>query len=191
MNKNWQRWTFIGITLIGILSGSKLLALYEAKAPSPKVRKTIEVARLKAEIKKAERDSVATERMELANALIQAGLQRIGIPYVYGGSSEKGFDCSGFVYHTFGEFNIKVPRSSELLANAGKQVTAAKARRGDILIFTGTNPSIRKPGHVGIVISKTGEPLEFVHASSNGGVKISKVPGTKYQRRFLEVRRVL
>lgn len=191
MKKNWQRWTFVGITLIGILSGSKLLAIYESKAPSPKVRKTIEVARLKAETKKAEHDSVAAERKELANALIQAGLQRIGIPYVYGGTSNKGFDCSGFVYHTFSEFDIKVPRSSQLLAGAGKPVDASKARRGDILIFTGTNSSIRKPGHVGIVISKIGEPLEFVHASSNGGVKVSKVPGTNYQRRFLEVRRVL
>ncbi|MBK0402671.1 C40 family peptidase [Adhaeribacter sp. BT258] len=191
MSKNWQRWTFVGITLIGILSGSQLLAIYENKAPSPKVRKTIEVARLKAETEKAIHDSVAMERKELANALIQAGLQRIGIPYVYGGTSDKGFDCSGFVYHTFGQFNIKVPRSSELMASAGKPVAPAKARRGDILIFTGTNPSVRKPGHVGIVISKTGEPLEFVHASSNGGVKVSKVPGTNYQRRFLEVRRVL
>ncbi|MFC5270016.1 C40 family peptidase [Adhaeribacter terreus] len=190
MNKNWKRWTFAGITLIGILSGSKLLAIYETKAPSLKVRKTIEVARLKAETNKAVRDSAATERRELANALIQAGLQRIGIPYVYGGTSNKGFDCSGFVYHTFSEFNIKVPRSSQLLADAGKPVATAKARRGDILIFTGTNPSVRKPGHVGIVISKIGEPLEFVHASSNGGVKVSKVPGTNYQRRFLEVRRV-
>ena len=92
MYKNWQRWTFVGITLIGILSGSKLLALYEAKAPSPKVRKTITVARIKAETEKAAHDSVAAERRELANALIQAGLQRIGIPYVYGGTSEKGFD---------------------------------------------------------------------------------------------------
>ena len=191
MKKNWHRWAFTTITLIGILSGSKLLAVYETKAPSAKLRKTIKVARLREEAKTVVRDSVNEHRRELANALIQSGLNKIGIPYLYGGNSLKGFDCSGFVYHIFGEFNINVPRSSELLASAGKAVPRTNARKGDNLIFTGTNPAIRRPGHVGIVISKAGEPIEFVHASSNGGVKISKVPGTRYERRFLEVRRVL
>ena len=194
MKKIWRNWAFAAFTLIGILSGSKLLAVYETKAPA-RIRKTIKIARLKAEAKSVARDSAAElaseERKELANALIHAGLNKIGIPYVYGGNSLKGFDCSGFVNHIFGEFNITVPRSSELLANAGKAVAMSKARQGDIVIFTGTNPSIRKPGHVGIVISKTGEPIEFVHASSNGGVKVSKVPGTRYERRILEIRRVL
>jgi cell wall-associated NlpC family hydrolase len=126
-----------------------------------------------------------------ANHVVTTGLNRIGRPYVFGGTSDRGFDCSGFVKFVFGEAGVEVPRSSELLAKAGIKVPITNARRGDILIFTGTNSRLRSPGHVGIVISEPGEKLSFVHASSNGGVKVSQVPGTNYERRFLEVRRVL
>lgn len=126
-----------------------------------------------------------------ANKVVSLGLKRLGRPYVFGSASETGFDCSGFVFFIFDKAGIKVPRSSELLAEAGKAVPRQKVRPGDILIFTGTNSNIRKPGHVGIVIKKTNKEISFVHASSNGGVKISQVEGTNYERRFLEVRRVL
>ena len=66
-----------------------------------------------------------------------------------------------------------------------------KAQKADLIIFTGTSEADRTPGHVGIVISEPTEPLTFVHASSNGGVKVSKVDSTGYARRFLQVRRVL
>jgi len=95
------------------------------------------------------------------------------------------------VQYAFKKFNISVPRSSTELADAGRKVKLHETRKGDILIFTGTNPDDRTPGHVGIVISQAGEPIEFVHSSSNGGVKISQVDGTNYERRFLETRRVL
>jgi len=85
-----------------------------------------------------------------------------------------------------------VPHSSTLLAEVGKPVKRRESRKGDIVIFTGTNAADRSPGHVGIVISKAGDAvIRFVHASSNGGVKISQVEGTNYERRFLEIRRVL
>lgn len=128
----------------------------------------------------------------LLDQIIKSGLNKIGTPYVFGGHSEKGFDCSGFVHYIFGRFNINVPHSSTLLAEAGKPVKRKEFRKGDILIFTGTNSADRRPGHVGIIISKAGDAvIKFVHASSNGGVKISQVEGTNYERRFLEIRRVL
>ncbi|GAB3815869.1 hypothetical protein GCM10028895_10490 [Pontibacter rugosus] len=105
--------------------------------------------------------------------------------------SKTGFDCSGFTTFIFDKYNFKIPHSSRLQAQEGQQVLRAKSRPGDLVIFTGTNPSVRRPGHVGIVISEPGDTIEFVHASSNGGVKISKVEGTRYDTRFLEVRRVL
>src|SRR6187401_2744336 len=62
------------------------------------------------------------KRKELINKIIRNGLSRIGTPYIYGGTTEKGFDCSGFVQYAFKKFNINVPRSSTELAEVGKKV---------------------------------------------------------------------
>lgn len=123
--------------------------------------------------------------------LIPYALSLIGSPYVYAGISPDGFDCSGFVTHVFAKSGIDLPHSSKLQAQEGIAVSKHKASTGDLVIFTGTNPDVREPGHVGIVISSPGDTISFVHSSSNGGVKISKVQGTRYDVRFLEVRRVL
>ncbi|MER2998271.1 C40 family peptidase [Pontibacter populi] len=123
--------------------------------------------------------------------IIEYALTLIGSPYEYAGITPSGFDCSGFVTHVFENYNIDVPHSSAMQANEGVPVAKDEAAPGDLVIFTGTNEYDRTPGHVGIVISEPGDTISFVHSSSNGGVKISKVQGTRYDVRFLEVRRVL
>lgn len=123
--------------------------------------------------------------------IINYALSLIGSPYVYAGTTPGGFDCSGFVTHVFSKYDVDLPHSSAMQADEGIGVPKHEARKGDLVIFTGTDADIREPGHVGIVISAPGDTIEFVHASSNGGVKISKVEGTRYDLRYLEVRRVL
>lgn len=124
-------------------------------------------------------------------SIVAFAMSMLGSPYVYAGVSPKGFDCSGFITYVFKKYGLSVPHSSALQAKEGILVKRQEAKPGDIVIFTGTNSKIKKPGHVGIVISSPGEIISFIHASSNGGVKVSKVKGTGYDRRFLEVRRVL
>lgn len=183
------------LMLMFILVLYKTLAIPEKKPISPKAVQAKEIQppadTLPSQIKPKPAVPENPKRHTLTERLISFGITKIGTPYVYGGTSENGFDCSGFVNYAFARVGIQVPRSSELLSKAGKPILRQQARKGDILIFTGTNPKERTPGHVGIVISKRGEPIAFVHASSNGGVKISEVEGTNYERRFLEVRRVL
>lgn len=125
------------------------------------------------------------------DSLIAYAISLMGSPYVFGGTDSDGFDCSGFTSHVFQEFNVPVTRSSTTQSEDGIPVSREEASPGDLVIFTGTNPQVREPGHVGIVISEPGDTISFVHASSNGGVKISQVEGTGYDRRFLGIRRVL
>ncbi|HEY4651469.1 MAG TPA: C40 family peptidase [Pontibacter sp.] len=126
-----------------------------------------------------------------AQDLIAYAFTLMGTPYQYAGTSPDGFDCSGFVTHVFESQHIAVPHSSALQADEGVAVAKTEAAPGDLVIFTGTNEAVREPGHVGIVISEPGDTIRFIHSSSNGGVKISQVQGTRYDVRFLEVRRVL
>jgi cell wall-associated NlpC family hydrolase len=129
----------------------------------------------------------------VADKIIALGESFIGKPYHYTGKTPKtGFDCSGFTHYVFGQFGIELSPASKEQIFAGEQVSLADVRKGDLLVFTGTNLSVRQPGHVGIVITEKGErPVKFVHSSSNGGVKISQVDSTRYQLRLLQVRRLL
>ncbi|RZK98899.1 MAG: NlpC/P60 family protein [Hymenobacter sp.] len=131
-----------------------------------------------------------------ADSVVRFALAQRGTAYCYAGSTPAtGFDCSGFVRYVFGRFGLDVPHSTTLLIGVGRPVPRAQARPGDIVVFTGTAEGSTTPGHAGIVISALGElPLRFVHASSakkESGVKVSEVEGTGYERRFMEVRRVL
>lgn len=126
-----------------------------------------------------------------ANQVVSYAMSLLGTPYIYAGVSPEGFDCSGFVTHVFDKFDIAVPHSSALQANEGEYVAREEAKVGDLVIFTGTNAEVREPGHVGIIISTEDDDIEFVHSSSVGGVKVSKVEGTGYSKRFLEIRRIL
>jgi len=125
-----------------------------------------------------------------AAEIVSYAMSLLGSPYAYTGISPDGFDCSGFITHVFQKHHINVPHSSALQALEGQTVARHEARPGDLVIFTGTDPEERSPGHVGLVISAPGDTIAFVHSSSNGGVKVSKVEGTPYEDRFLDIRRV-
>jgi len=140
--------------------------------------------------------TAATNTIHRADSLVAFGLAQRGTPYVYAGTSPlTGFDCSGFIMFTFAHFGVAVPHSTALLIDVGRPVTRTEAQPGDIVVFTGTAATSTIPGHAGIVISGRGEvPLRFVHASSarrESGVKVSQMEGTDYERRFMQVRRVL
>lgn len=130
-----------------------------------------------------------------ANELIEFAMLQLGSPYTYAGTTPTGgFDCSGFLLYTYAHVGIQVPHSTALLIDAGRPVAREQARRGDMVIFTGTAPTSTTPGHAGIVVSHPGEPLRFIHSSSarrEPGVKVSQVEGTDYERRFMGIRRVL
>ncbi|TGE04274.1 C40 family peptidase [Hymenobacter fodinae] len=130
-----------------------------------------------------------------ADSVVAFAMRQLGTNYCYAGSTpETGFDCSGFVNYVFARYKVPVPHSTALLINVGKGISRAEARRGDIVVFTGTATTSTTPGHAGIVISNPGQPLRFIHSSSarrESGVKISQVEGTDYERRFMQVRRVL
>lgn len=140
--------------------------------------------------------SPAAPSLGQRDSLVRFALRQLGTPYVWAGTSPAtGFDCSGFITYVFGHFGVATPHATALLIDAGQPVPRAQAQPGDIVVFTGTAEGSTTPGHAGIVISALGEtPLHFVHASSarrESGVKISQVENSGYERRFMQVRRVL
>jgi cell wall-associated NlpC family hydrolase len=115
----------------------------------------------------------------------------IGIPYRYGSTNPKvGFDCSGFITYVFNHFHIKVPRSSIDFTNVGKEIPIQSAKRGDIILFTGTDSTERFVGHMGIIVSNS-DTLRFIHSTSGKQYGVTITPLSKYyQGRFVKTIRV-
>ena len=115
-----------------------------------------------------------------------------GIPYKYGSTNPKeGFDCSGFITYVFNHFNIAVPRSSIDFTDVGKYIPKEQARRGDIILFTGTDSTERFVGHMGLITSNTGGKLEFIHSTSGKAWGVTVTPLSDYYlSRFVKCIRI-
>lgn len=127
----------------------------------------------------------------LEDSIVSFGMKLLGTPYVGGGSSKVGFDCSGFVYYVFKHFKIQVPRSSSQYKDFGKEIPIESVRKGDILVFL--SPSRNVIGHLGIVTNPKGNESDFIHASSGREMKVivTSLKKESYTRRFVKAVRVL
>lgn len=117
---------------------------------------------------------------------------QIGIPYLFASTDPaKGFDCSGFITHVFNQFNVKVPRSSVEFTNVGKEMELGEAEPGDLILFTGTDSTIRIVGHMGIVENIRNDSLFFIHSSSGKANGVVITPLSRYYLgRFVKVIRI-
>lgn len=125
-------------------------------------------------------------------ALISYAETLIGVPYKYASTNPAvGFDCSGFITYVFNHFKISVPRSSIDFTDVGKTVTPEQAKRGDIILFTGTDSTERFVGHMGLVVSNNGTELEFIHSSSGKAMGVTVTPlNVYYKKRFVRISRI-
>lgn len=128
----------------------------------------------------------------IPDSLVAFGKSLVGTPYLYASSDPAmGFDCSGFITYVFNHFNIAVPRSSVDFTNVGFEIPREVASPGDLILFTGTDSTIKTVGHMGIVESNEHGNLLFLHSTSGKayGVTISPLKGY-YETRFVKVTRV-
>ncbi len=143
---------------------------------------------------KTEVDSIIEPELILRDSIVDYAQEFIGIPYKWGGATTSGFDCTGFVYFVFKKFGIKVSRASSGYENVGEKRDFENALAGDIMLFTGTKPEIRKVGHAGIVLQNKDGVIDFIHSSSSKkhfGVTITRYNASGYEKRFLRIINVL
>lgn len=125
-----------------------------------------------------------------ADELVSFAEKLEGIKYTYGSSvKEKGFDCSGFINYVFNHFKIPVPRISSDFTNAGKEIPIKDSKRGDFILFTGSDAKSGVVGHMGIITRNIRGNIEFIHAATSGGVMISGM-NSYFVPRFVKVNRI-
>lgn len=130
-------------------------------------------------------DIVVDTNLDLRQQIIDYSKKLIGIKYVYGGSSTKGFDCSGFVSYVYKKFGMTLPRASKDMGSGGTSVKKADLQMGD-LVFFDTNGGLNGINHVGIYIGSG----KFIHASSSIGrkVTISSLNDKYYSKTYMRAR---
>ena len=102
--------------------------------------------------------------------------QFIGVKYVWAGSDENGFDCSGFTSFVMKKYGVLIGRTAASQLAESKQVKIESADKAD-LVFFGSDGKIT---HVGLVISEKGNELEMVHASTSKGVITTNIIQSSY-----------
>jgi cell wall-associated NlpC family hydrolase len=133
----------------------------------------------RAAVRPAPARRLATAKFAFGQRVVEYAKRFVGTPYVYGGSSPHGFDCSGFVRFVYAHFGVTLPHSSYAQFGDGHRVLRASLRPGDLVFFDSV-------GHVGIYVGNG----RFIHAPHTGlRVRIQPLAGW-YNARFSGARRL-
>ena len=103
-----------------------------------------------------------------SDAIIKYAKQFMGVPYVWGGMSPSGFDCSGFINYVFRGFGFSLTRTSYGMAELGTTVSLKNLQPGDLMFFKARNLNSKQVGHVALVVDTTDGIIKFIHAARTG-----------------------
>jgi cell wall-associated NlpC family hydrolase len=125
---------------------------------------------------------VLARTSKIATELTRSALKFLGVPYVFGGTTTAGFDCSGYVQHVFAMLGINLPRTADAQYAAGHRIVGSM-KPGDLVFFQTYAPGA---SHVGIYLGHD----RFVHASSHG-VMVSSLNESYWAARYIGAKRFL
>jgi cell wall-associated NlpC family hydrolase len=110
--------------------------------------------------------------------VVHHAIAQIGRPYVWGGKSPRGFDCSGLVVYTHSRLGIHVPRTAEQQYHAAKRISPSSLKPGDLIFFRINH---RRVSHVGIYVARN----RFIHAGRSGNmVGLGSLKNPYWRKRF-------
>ncbi|MEQ8169188.1 MAG: LysM peptidoglycan-binding domain-containing protein [Candidatus Eremiobacterota bacterium] len=110
--------------------------------------------------------------------IVKTAKMYLGVPYLWGGTTPLGVDCSGFIFTVYKMNGYIIPRDAESQFNYCEHIEDEKLLPGDLVFFTTYLPG---PSHVGIYLGDG----NFIHASSSKGVTVSSINGDYYKCRYL------
>lgn len=130
-------------------------------------------------------------RALVIDSVIQFGKKFVGLKYKYGGSTEKGFDCSGYVSYIFRKYGYQLPHSSASMAKVGDKVELKDAAVGDLILFKGRSSKSKTVGHVALIIKADSGQVTMMHSCVQRGVYIEKYNNNPYYNsRYVMCRRI-
>ena len=132
-------------------------------------------------------DEAEATKASLGQEIADYALQFVGYPYVYGGSSPSGFDCSGFTSYIYKQFGYSINRTASNQLDNGYAVDRSELQPGDLVMFCQYG-STKRASHVGLYIGNN----QYIHASTPGvGVIISDLDDMSISSGFVGARRIV
>ena len=116
-------------------------------------------------------------------SILKTAYSMLGVPYMFGGMSPGGFDCSGFVCYVYGKAGISLPRMADTQYDAVVHIPRGNLQTGDLVFFETYCPG---PSHVGIYVGDG----KFIHASCSKGISVAEVFTGYWGARYLGAGRV-
>lgn len=124
-----------------------------------------------------------TKADPIGSKLVASAYDYIGVPYVFGGNTPDGFDCSGFTRYVFSHNGISLPRMADEQYRLGHKVARNELRPGDLVFFTTYEPGV---SHAGIYVGDN----NFISATSSGGIRVDSLNGGYWGERYIGAKRV-
>ena len=131
----------------------------------------------------------AVPRVGWQNALVYTAKRLLGVPYLWGGSTPFGLDCSGFVQLVYRLCGLVLPRDADLQAGFERtaEVSLTDIQPGDLIFFEGgADPHQRTITHVGMAMDQE----HFIHSAGGVGVNITRIDNGYYRSILWGIRRV-
>ena len=140
------------------------------------------------EIEETTKKKVRTN--EKADSIVTKAMSFSGTRYKFGGTTNRGMDCSGLIYVSLKENDIPFPRVSHQMADQGKRIKLKNVEKGDLLFFK-TAKKGKRINHVGLVVDVDGEDIRFIHSTSSRGVIVSSLREGFWNHSFVKATRIL
>ncbi len=115
--------------------------------------------------------------------LLNIAMRFGGVPYVWGGETPAGFDCSGFVQYVFRQIGVNLPRTADVQYELGRKVLQSELQPGDLVFFETYEPGA---SHDGIYVGEG----KFIAANSGTGVAVVSLADPYWSSRYLGARRL-
>ncbi len=166
-------WLVFGTVILLFLSACTSLRPADSSTPIPR---------------KPRSSTSSSNVSSLRTNVIRTARKYQGSKYKYGGTTPKGFDCSGFTSYVLIKNKVDLHRTSAAQAKQGKKIRVAASQPGDLIFFG----SRGKVSHVAIVTQNNTDGLKVIHSTSSKGVIEQNITHSDYwQSRLLFARKIL